>query len=91
MATKYELDSEQEMEADTDDMEMDDDEVSVSESDKNQPLEDYNIASRQKLREELSQQIEEFLARGGKINQVTTSVTSSRPSKPASEYSGRLM
>jgi len=89
MATQFNLDNEQEMDTDTDD--MDNEEVSVSELDKNQPVEDYNIASRQQLREELSQQIEEFLARGGKINQVTTPPASIRPSKPASDYSGRLM
>lgn len=91
MATQYDLDNEQEMESDTDDIDMEDEAVSASDSDKNQPLEDFNIASRQKLREELSQQIEEFLARGGKINQVTTAAANARPSKPASEYSGRLM
>lgn len=91
MASKYELSSEQDIEPDTDDIEMDDDEVSVAETEKNQPLEDFNIASRQKLREELSQQIEAFLARGGKINEVTSPINNTRPSKPASEYSGRLM
>lgn len=91
MATKYDVNSEQDMEPDADEIEVDDDEVSASETEKSQPLEDFNIASRQKLREELSQQIEAFLARGGKINEVTNPVTNTRPSKPANEYSGRLM
>ncbi|HEY7886175.1 MAG TPA: hypothetical protein VIC08_14620 [Cellvibrionaceae bacterium] len=91
MASQYEMNDETEIEQDADDMDLNDDELSASDSDKNQPLEDFNIASRQKLREELSQQIEAFLAGGGKINEVATPMLTDRPSKPASEYSDRLM
>jgi hypothetical protein len=58
----------------------------VSESD---VIEDFSIASRQKVRDELDSQIAEFLARGGKINEVPANVTADPPKKPTSDYGGR--
>ena len=52
-------------------------------------IEDFSIASRQKAREELEAQIAEFLARGGKINEVPANVTADPPKKPTSDYGGR--
>ncbi len=52
-------------------------------------LEDFSIASRQKARDELEAQIAEFLARGGKINEVPANVTADPPKKPTSDYGGR--
>lgn len=52
-------------------------------------LEDFSIASRQKARDELDSQIAEFLARGGKINEVPANVTADPPKKPTSDYGGR--
>ncbi len=52
-------------------------------------LEDFSIASRQKVRDELGSQVAEFLARGGKINEVPANVTADPPKKPTSDYGGR--
>jgi len=91
MASQYEMTDETEIEQDADDIDLNDDELSASDTDKTEPLEDFNIASRQKLREELSRQIEAFLAGGGQINEVASPILTDRPGKPASEYSDRLM
>lgn len=58
----------------------------VSES---EVIEDFSIASRQKIRDELESQIAEFLARGGKISEVPANVTADPPKKPTSDYGGR--
>ena len=52
-------------------------------------LEDFSIASRQKVRDELEDQIAAFLARGGKIQEVEPNVTADPPKKPAPDYGGR--
>lgn len=52
-------------------------------------LEDFSIASRQKIRDELEDQIAAFLARGGKINEVPANVTADPPKKPTPDYGGR--
>jgi hypothetical protein len=52
-------------------------------------LDDFSIASRQKIRDELDAQIAEFLARGGQINEVDPNVTADPPKKPTSDYGGR--
>ena len=52
-------------------------------------LEEFSIASRQKIRSELESQMAEFLARGGKINQVDANVTADPPKKPTPDYGGR--
>ncbi|ACE85916.1 hypothetical protein [Cellvibrio japonicus] len=52
-------------------------------------IEDFSIASRQKVRDELESQIAEFLARGGKISEVPANVTADPPKKPTSDYGGR--
>ncbi len=52
-------------------------------------MDDFSIASRQKARDELEAQIAEFLARGGKINQIEPNVTADPPQKPTSDYGGR--
>lgn len=51
--------------------------------------EERTVASRQKLRDEMSKEIEEFLARGGKINHVEPNVTADPPRKPDSDYGSR--
>jgi hypothetical protein len=61
----------------------------ASKVDEIEAMEDFSIASRQKAREELEAQIAEFLARGGKINQVDPNVTADPPKKPTSDYGGR--
>lgn len=62
---------------------------SSSKADEVEALEDFSIASRQKARDELDAQIAEFLARGGKINQIDPNVTADPPKKPTSDYGGR--
>lgn len=52
-------------------------------------LEDFSIASRQKARDELEEQIAAFLAKGGKINEVPANVTADPPKKPTPDYGGR--
>jgi hypothetical protein len=52
-------------------------------------LEDFSIASRQKARDQLEEQIAEFLARGGKIAEVAPNVTADPPKKPTPDYGGR--
>jgi hypothetical protein len=52
-------------------------------------LEDFSIASRQKVRDEIEDQIAAFLARGGQINEVPPNVTADPPKKPTPDYGGR--
>lgn len=52
-------------------------------------LEDFSIASRQKVRDEIEDQIAAFLARGGRINEVAPNVTADPPKKPTPDYGGR--
>jgi len=61
----------------------------ASKADEIEAMDDFSIASRQKARDELEAQIAEFLARGGKINQVDPNVTADPPKKPTSDYGGR--
>lgn len=51
--------------------------------------EERTVASRQKLRDEMSKEIEEFLARGGKIAHIEPNVTADPPRKPDSDYGSR--
>ncbi len=51
--------------------------------------EERTVASRQKLRDEMSKEIEEFLARGGKIDQIEPNVTADPPRKPDNDYGSR--
>ena len=52
-------------------------------------IDDFSIASRQKMREELDAQVAEFLARGGRISEIEPNVTADPPKKPTSDYGGR--
>lgn len=54
-----------------------------------EPLEDFSIASRQKVRDELADQVAAFLARGGRINEIPPNVTADPPKKPTPDYGGR--
>ncbi len=72
--------------------ELDDAEVAASSKNQSDDLpEDFGIVARQKLRDELSAQVEAFLARGGRINEVPSNFNSSRPQKPVSDYSDQAM
>jgi len=86
-----------------DDSPVEDDDVDVDDSDDGdsddapvasksievETMEDFSIASRQKIRDELDAQIAEFLSRGGKIDQIDPNVTADPPKKPTSDYGGR--
>lgn len=52
-------------------------------------IEDFSIASRQRLRDELDSQVAAFLARGGQINEIPPNVTADPPKKPSPDYGGR--
>ena len=51
--------------------------------------EERTVSSRQKQRDEMQREIEEFLARGGKISQIEPNVTADPPRKPDSDYGSR--
>lgn len=76
-----------------DDVPIDSDDVDYSTTPKAatavEALEDFSIASRQKARDELQNQIEAFLARGGKIQEIEPNVTADPPKKPTPDYGGR--
>jgi len=78
---------------DADDEPLDSDEAGYTASSKAaavvEPLEDFSIASRQKVRDELADQVAAFLARGGRINEVPPNVTADPPKKPTPDYGGR--
>lgn len=79
---------------DTDDEPLGSDDAGYTASSKTaavtaEALEDFSIASRQKIRDELEDQVAAFLARGGKISEVPANVTADPPKKPSPDYGGR--
>ena len=50
-----------------------------------------NIAARQLVREELSRQVADFLARGGQIREIPSSVQTERPVKPVADFGDRRL
>jgi len=56
---------------------------------KDDGADDRSISSRERLRGQLSTDVEEFLARGGKIEQVEPHVTADPPKKPDNNYGSR--
>ena len=77
---------------DADDEVLESDEVSYAASSKAvtaEALEDFSIASRQKTRNEIEDQIAAFLARGGQIAEVAPNITADPPKKPTPDYGGR--
>lgn len=47
------------------------------------------VESRKRLRAVMDKQIEEYLAKGGEIEQVPSNIISDPPKKPASNYGNR--
>lgn len=47
------------------------------------------VASRQRLRDQINDDVEAFLAKGGKIDQVDASVSADPPKRPESNYGQR--
>lgn len=96
MASQYPLndndvDDVLEDEESTEDEALDESEVETSYSGKSETLEDFSVAARQRLREELARQVEAFLARGGHINEIPSSLNDIKPKKPVSDYGDRMM
>jgi len=86
------LDDAADEDADAEDELLSSDEVSYSSGSKAAPVEaveDFSIVSRQKIRDELEEQMAAFLARGGKIAEVAPNVTADPPKKPSPDYGGR--
>lgn len=90
-----EFEAEEEQDADTDD-----DNETESEADApaesagpainhEESPEERTVASRQKQRQEMEDQIAAFLASGGKIAQIEPNVTADPPRKPDSDYGSR--
>ncbi len=50
---------------------------------------DYSLSVKEKERLMLQNQVEEFLAKGGKIDQIDASITADPPQKPSSNYGSR--
>lgn len=50
---------------------------------------DYSLSAKDKERAELDRQVAEFLARGGKIDQVDTQLCGDPPQKPSNAYGSR--
>lgn len=75
----------------TEDESLEESEVDASYSGKQEPHEDFSVAARQRLREELARQVEAFLARGGHINEIPSSLNDIKPKKPVSDYGDRMM
>ena len=51
--------------------------------------ESRTVASRERLRHQLSDEVERFLEKGGQVQQVEQNVTSSPPLKPVNRYGDR--
>lgn len=93
MASQYppiesdEVDDVIDVEEDVESGDLDDAEVEASSKSRSDELpEDFGIVARQKLRDELNAQVEAFLARGGRINEVPSNFNSHRPQKPVSDF-----
>ncbi len=97
MASQYPLndnnvdDDVLEDEESTEEEALDESEVELSYSSKGETLEDFSVAARQRLREELARQVEAFLARGGHIHEIPSSLNDIKPKKPVSDYGDRMM
>ncbi len=56
---------------------------------KDESPDERTVESRRRLREMLTTQVEEFLAKGGKIQKIPSNVTADPPKKPESNYGNR--
>ncbi|MCY4472293.1 MAG: hypothetical protein OXC07_05655 [Kistimonas sp.] len=56
---------------------------------KDESPDERTVESRRRLRELLSTQVEEFLAKGGKIETVSSDMLTSPPKRPESNYGNR--
>jgi len=56
---------------------------------KEESAEERTVESRRRLRDMLTNQIEEFLSKGGTIETVPSNITANPPKKPESNYGNR--
>lgn len=96
MASQYPLNNDEvddvlEDEETVDDETLEDNESDVSYAAKPEVPADFSVAARERLREELSRQVDAFLARGGHIDEIPSKLHDARPKKPVSDFSDRLM
>ena len=56
---------------------------------KDESPDERTVESRRRLREMMNAQVEEFLAKGGKIEEVSTDLLASPPKRPESNYGNR--
>jgi len=96
MASQYPLNNDEvddvlEDEEPADDETLEDDDSEVSYAARVDVPTDFSVAARERLREELSRQVEAFLARGGRIDEVPSKLHEARPNKPVSDFGDRLM
>lgn len=95
MASRYPIEEDEVEDVIDDEEEAEDDELEdevdteLSSGSKAELPEDFSIAARQRLRDELSSQVEAFLAQGGQIREIPSSLNSSRPKKPVSDFGDR--
>jgi hypothetical protein len=57
--------------------------------DKDDGADARTVAGRQKVREKLAKDVEAFLAKGGRIQEVDANITADPPVRPTSEYGSR--
>jgi len=57
--------------------------------DKDEGADARTVAGRQKVREKLAKDVEAFLAKGGRIQEIDANTTADPPVRPTSEYGSR--
>jgi len=57
--------------------------------DKDDGADARTVAGRQKVREKLAKDVESFLAKGGRIQEIDANTTADPPVRPTSEYGSR--
>lgn len=83
------LDDSEQDDLDDETLEAADEPVAASSVKPDVTMDEFSIAARQRLRDELNAQVEAFLARGGKISEVPPTFSADPPKKPTPDYGGR--
>jgi len=61
----------------------------VKDKDKDDGADARTVAGRQKIREKLAKDVEAYLSRGGRIQEIDANTTADPPVRPTSEYGSR--
>lgn len=72
--------------SDFDDVELDDIPSEEDSPAEVAPVETMSVSARQKIRDQLQKDIEEFMKRGGQVQQIADNVRADPPRKPVSDY-----